>query len=580
MIDFFRPGSYGDAPDADHDPEAPATPAPEAPETDDRSPTPDAPAGGAAARAAEGRARRRRVAALEGAIAWLSAHLQAATYRLLVLIRAFDVERGWADQGFRSCARWLSWRTGIGPGAARERVRVARALGELPVLSEAMRRGELSYSLARAVTRIASPENEAELVETARHVSAAEMERLIRAWRRSERSEVAELAEEALRHADRKLTLVAEADGSWRISGRLDPEAGARLARALEAAEEALYRTERNERAEASEGEAGDEADDEPAVPAPARRADALGLVAEAALGEGLGAEAEGAPAGRGGRFEVVVHVDVETLVGSEDEDVSAETPRIEGGPRLVAETARRLACEAGIVPRVRGRWGQTLAVGRRTRSVPPALRRALAVRDGGCRFPGCGSRFCEAHHVLPWAAGGETSLENLVLLCRRHHRLVHEGGWTLERVEGSQGPARFRFLRPGGGRLPEVPDRPAVAGDPVGAIVDEQAGLGIDAWTATPRWDGLAMDVDFALEALRGPDGLKPEPGDGDGAAGGTSARDVPAETPAGDDGEAAAGEGDTGSDTVWRHVSAETPAEDDRQEGGEEDEGGASPD
>lgn len=504
---------------------------------------------------AEGRARQRRIQELDDAIATLSAHLQAATYRLLVLIRLFDGEGGWADQGFKSCARWLSWRTGIGAGAAREKVRVARALGELPVLSEAMRGGELSYSLARAITRVATPENEAELVATARHVSAAQMERLVRAWRRSDRTEAEELAVEAERHAARELSLVAEPDGSWRLRGRLDPEVGATLGRALEAAEEALFR---RERAEADDDEAG-----APRTPAAARRADALGLVAEAALGEGLAAAEEAPVTGRGDRYQVVVHVPAATLAGAAEKPrdvsaetsgapastgarspgVSAETPRIEDGPGLVAETARRLACDAGRVVMVRGRRGEVLDVGRRTRSVPPALRRALAVRDGGCVFPGCGSRFCDAHHITPWAVGGETTLENLALLCRAHHRLVHEGEWSVERGAGSGGGPEFHFTRPGGGLLPRVPPRPPAPRRTVEALVRRQRALGVDADTATPAWDGLEMDLDLVLQALRpeplpdrqgapfpaeaGPGGVSAETAPGDGGDGGPEAED-----------------------------------------------------
>src|SRR5690606_24117654 len=115
----------------------------------------------------------------------LAAHLHAATYRLLVCLREFDSRNGW-NCGFRSCAHWLSWRTGIALGAAREKVRVARALGELPLLSEAMQHGELSFAKVRAATRVATPENEARLLELARHTTASQLERVVRAWRRAD----------------------------------------------------------------------------------------------------------------------------------------------------------------------------------------------------------------------------------------------------------------------------------------------------------------------------------------------------------------------------------------------------------
>ena len=464
--------------------------------------------------------------ALGERIARLAAHISAATYRLLTLIAAFDAAGGWQEAGFRSCARWLAWRTGTGPGAAREKVRVARALGELPVLSEALRTGRISYSMARAITRVATPEDEAELVELARHATVAEVERLVRHWRASERSAAEALAAERRRHADRRLTLVPTEAGDWRISGRLDPEAGALLREALAAAEEQLHRRAPADGTDDA-ADSGDGADADHELPDPAaRRADAIGRVAEAALGGGLGAEAEG----RAGRFEVVVHVDAATLAGEEEagnreagEGVSAETPHIAGGPALPAETARRLACDAGLVGMVHGAGGETLDVGRRTRSVPAALRRALAHRDRRCTFPGCGVRVCDAHHLTPWAEGGPTSLDNLLLLCRRHHRLVHEGGWRVERIDadaeagasdaggpgpgdGAMGPATVRFRRPDGRTLPRVPPRPAVPDAPVRALAHRQRDLGIDGDTATPRTDRHGLDLDWALYTLLPP--------------------------------------------------------------------------
>ena len=122
-------------------------------------------------------------------IAELAAHLHAATYRLLVMLRAYDERGGWWCAGFRSCAHWLSWRTGVGLGAAREKMRVARALGQLPQLSEAMRRGELSFAKVRATTRVATPANEEHLLELARQGTASHIEKIVRAWRRVDRLE-------------------------------------------------------------------------------------------------------------------------------------------------------------------------------------------------------------------------------------------------------------------------------------------------------------------------------------------------------------------------------------------------------
>ena len=435
-------------------------------------------------------ARRREQARLGDEIARLSAHIQAATYRLLELIRAFDVSEGWRAEGFLTCAGWLSWRTGIAPGAAREKVRVARALGELPALSAALERGELSYSLARAITRVATPATEAELVEVARQATGAQMERLVGGLR------VAELAErgEKERHADRALWVVPEEDGTWTIRGRLPAEVGAVLCRALEAAGEALRGS----------------TPVDPEESAAARQVDALGLVAEAALATGaaMAGGREARVASRTERFRVVVHVSAETLSGAragektvERAGSTAETPWIERGPHISAETARRLACDAAVVEMTHDPSGGVLDVGRRRRTVPSALRRALDHRDRGCRFPGCRARFCDAHHVTHWARGGATRLKNLVLLCRRHHRLVHEEGWKV-RMDPRDG---IRFHRPDGSLLPAVPSAPSVPTDPVAALERRHRSLAIDPWTPTPSWTGERLDLDLALLLFAG---------------------------------------------------------------------------
>jgi hypothetical protein len=220
------------------------------------------------------------VEALGDEIARLAAHVHAATYRLLELLRAFD-EAGGCGGGFRSCAQWLSWRTGIGPGPAREKVRVARALGALPRISEAMAGGELSYSKVRALTRVATGENEGELLEVGRQGTASQVERLVRVWRSADRQEAGEV--EGGGQGRRYLELHPEEDGSWGVRGRLDPEVGAVLEKALAWAGEALYR-----RAGGAGGTGGAEG-----PRAGQRRADAVGLVAERALAVVEGEEGE-----------------------------------------------------------------------------------------------------------------------------------------------------------------------------------------------------------------------------------------------------------------------------------------------
>ena len=193
------------------------------------------------------------------------AHISAATYRLLTLLRVYDEEGCW--QGCRSCAHWLSWRTGLSPGPAREKVRVARCLPSLPLISAAFAKGELPYSKVRALTRVATADNEAELLNFADHGTTAHVERLVREWRRLDRSDDCPTD-----RADRRgLSLHLGDDGNYEIRGQLSPEVGALLLKALEGAEDKLYR---EQRAAGTEHETS----------AAQRRADAFGLWLEERL--------------------------------------------------------------------------------------------------------------------------------------------------------------------------------------------------------------------------------------------------------------------------------------------------------
>ena len=417
-------------------------------------------------------------------IADLSAHLDAATARLLDLIREFDVRGGW-NTGFRSCAAWLSWRVGLDPGAARERVRVARALATLPLFAQALARGELSYAKVRALTRVATPETEERLLTFGKAGTAAHVERLVRGWRRVDR--LAEAREAALRHAGRALHVYQDEDGMVVLRGRLEPEVGALVVQALAAAREALY--QRARRAAGDTAERGDVSAETPSLAQ--QQADALALLAETALHHGL---EPGAP---GERYQVIVHVDAPAL---EDPDQPGQSV-LENGTRVSAETSRRLACDASRVVMRHDEDGRVVEIGARTRTIPPALRRALQHRDRGCRFPGCGVRFGQGHHLHHWAQGGPTTLSNLALLCRRHHRAVHEEGYQVAR--GPDGALRFR--RPDGRLLPEVPQAAVVRGDAVKILRVRHDGLGLrlGARTACPGWLGERLDVGWAIDVL-----------------------------------------------------------------------------
>ena len=448
-------------------------------------------------------------------IAELSAHIQAATYRLLVLIREFDTRGGWnsgmGEHGFRSCAHWLNWRTGLALGAAREKVRVARALENLPRISEAMQRGEISYSKVRALTRVATPENEDELLEFALTGTAAHVEKLLRAWRRVDRIEAMQEGDQLQEH--RYLRAYTDEDGMVVLKARLAPEVGTVFLKALEAATEELYQRSR-------ESEGMDLSD----VPGEQRRADALELIAESALAGGLD------PGTAGDRYQVVVHVESETMgirggltpnTGVEERVSAGWVPEtggpadmeiedglssggvLENGQHVPAGTSRRLGCDSSRVVMTHASNGSVLNVGRKTRAVHPALRRALHHRDGSCRFPGCGQSRCDAHHVEHWADGGKTQLENLLLLCRHHHRALHEGGFSVQLdADGTS-----RFYTPKGALIPEAPALPRLKSDPVAALTrrHREDGLEIDALTGYPHWQGEKLDLGYALDGLRG---------------------------------------------------------------------------
>ncbi len=508
-------------------------------------------------------------------IAELAGRIDAATYQLLVLIREFDEKEGW-NCGFLNCAQWLVWRISLAPGAARERVRIARALGKLPLMSEAMKRGELSYSKVRALTRVARPDTEKELVDLGRAGTAAHIEQVVRAWRRIDRS--VEASDDELRDASSHVSTHIDENGMVVIRGRLAPEAGEVLMKALEAAGDRLF--------------AEQEREDRP--PVGKVRADALALVAESALAGGLD------PGTGGDRYQVVVHVNDRELEAPEPaatknrprvpagtsrqpevqangaagvdghvpagtsgqpevqangaagvdghvpagtsgqpevqangaagvdghvpagtsgdparRSVAAESARTESADcahsagawvgrshvRVSAETARRIACDAGKVVMQHRSW-QILSVGRKTRTIPPPIRRALEFRDRGCRFPGCTSQHCDAHHIEHWADGGETKLSNLVLLCRRHHRLLHEGGFSLRMDDqGAVG-----FYNPRGRLLERSPAPPVVVGDDdARELIEhlEDAGILITGDESIPAWNGEPMDLRYVMECL-----------------------------------------------------------------------------
>jgi hypothetical protein len=431
-------------------------------------------------------------------IAELSAHLDAATARLLDLIREFDARGGW-NNGFLSCAHWLCYRVSLEMRAARERVRVARALGTLPRLAQALARGELSYSKVRALTRIATPEIEERLLKVGLAGTAEHVERIVRGWRRVDRK--VELEETARRHKHRGLHVYHDDDGMVIVRARLEPQAGAVLIQAIAAAREALRQRVRAKDA-AADGPAGPPSmdgsaearyqDGSPEAPTiEQQEADALALVAETALHHGID---PGAP---GERYQVVVHVDAAVLADSDAPGQSV----VEDSAYVSAETSQRLACDASRVVMRHDADGRITEVGARTRTIPPALRRALEHRDQGCRFPGCGRKFGQGHHIRHWAHGGPTTLSNLTMLCRRHHRAVHEEGFQVERHPDGE----LCFRRADGTVIAPIPAPSSIPSDPAAVLRERNAadGIQIDAQTSKPGWLGERLDVGYAIDVL-----------------------------------------------------------------------------
>jgi len=413
---------------------------------------------------------------LEAEITELAGHLNAATHRWLTLIAEFDSRKGWSDSATQSCAHWLNWKCGIDLGAARERVRVAHALGELPRISASMARGELSYSKARALTRVADSGSEEYFLSIALHGTAHHVETLVRHYRRAQ--EAAELSSSERQQAGRALTCFFDDDGSLVLKARLPAETGALLLKALAIAVEA-----------SPPADVSAETSVRPTLGA--RRADALGVLAESFLKTGPAALSGGE------RHQIVVHVDSATL-----RERTAGRSELEDGPAVAAETVRRLACDASIVTLVENEHGEPLNIGRKTRSIPPAIRRALNARDRGCRFPSCpNKRYVDGHHIHHWANGGETKLSNLLTLCRFHHRQVHEGCAQIQVLDDGA----LRFLA-ANGRAVEVPGRTALApsGDWTRLVAEHRRqSLTIDQETATTLWRGESMDYGLAIEVL-----------------------------------------------------------------------------
>lgn len=411
------------------------------------------------------------------------ARIAAATARWLALVAEFDRREGWAGIGVKSCAHWLGWRCGLAPNAAREHVRVARALEGLPAVAAAFVAGRLSYSKVRAITRVADADTEADLLEVGLAGTSAHVEKIVRGWRRAD-----DLAEEPEDTSRFGLNVHWDDDGSLRVSGRLSAEDGAMLLTALQAVAERVDAErvdpepadpQRVDADGASRTHAREEAGQGP--PRRCSQAEALLEIARGFL------DPDPAKRSAAARHQVVVHVDADVLAA----DTAAGVAHLDGGPALSAEQVARISCDASLVVMLR-RGTEVLDVGRATRAIPAPINRALWARDGGCRFPGCHEERrsrVQGHHVRFWSRGGRTALSNLVLLCGFHHRQIHHAAFTV--AMDRHGTPTFADRH--GRRLDERTQPVRAYEQPLPAAAGE----------LIPTWGGEPLDLDYAIHVL-----------------------------------------------------------------------------
>ena len=363
------------------------------------------------------------------------------------------------------------------------------------------------------MTRIADAGNEDYLLRIAKHGTAQHVAGLVSRYRRCRRLQDIEIANR--QHRERGFSYHFDVDGCLIFNGRLPAEQGALVVKALEMAMEKAFAATSGQPKPASEAEPepetghdaesrhepepGPGSEPEP-EPIGARRADALAAIAETYMNTGPVANATA------DRYQVVVHVSRDTLrdvTAETSDEADVEQAHLEDGPHVTAETSRRVACDCSAVEVVEDDRGEPLSIGRKSRTISPAIRRALRLRDRGCRFPGCThTRFVDGHHIKHWADGGETSLDNLVLLCRHHHRLVHEGGYGCRR----NADGRVVFTAPNRSTLPESWPLPGLVADqdPLRWFQRAMTDLEIDPETCSPDWyAGDTMDWHMAVSTL-----------------------------------------------------------------------------
>jgi len=459
--------------------------------------------------------RAKRVASLDAEILRVAGLSNAIEYQFINLLAEFDELEGWAGDGVKSFAHWLNWRCGMGAVVAREKVRVARKLRDLPRIDAAFRDGEVCYTQVRAMTRVATAETEEYLLFIAKQGTARHIEQAVRRYDWCKHRDAYESGELDEYRTTPRLNWHQDEFGMYSFYACLPGEEGELVVKALEKMLDEIRedRTENVSRETVEQLEASQDNEDikehdgenvsretQLAVADykyPVGQATALARLAEHYL-------ASDETNSLADKYQVLVHVnDNEAHIDHKIEQ--GPCCYLDDGRFLAPEVARQLACSASVTTVLEDDDGNVLNIGRRSRTPTRAISLAVQIRDGGCRYPGCcQKKWTDQHHIIHWADGGETSEGNLITLCRFHHTLLHKGEYRLQK-EGNTIRFIDRFNRVVSRALyPQFPD----SMPPEKAIRQadaecRKAGIVIDSTTADSRWDGGEMDYDQFIDVM-----------------------------------------------------------------------------
>lgn len=467
---------------------------------------------------------------LSDKIRLLSSQMNAGEYELLKLLAEFDRRHGWGGGGVKSCAHWLNWKCGVDMNTAREKLRVAKCLENLPLIDEAFKQAEVSYSKVRAMTRVATPENEDYFLYISRYGTTSHIEKLVRKYKQVKKSEAIKTLDNE--HEARDFSYYQDDDGMWVVKARLPMVEGGLLIKAInEVASQKFIdiygnqdkkdkqnKNDKKVSAETFKAELdGPELIDKPNMGQ--IRADVLTSIAEHYIA--TASKENGAPVALKGheRCQVVLHVDAKTLKSKHTEqEKEHECCEHEHNPPpnidnrwITIENAKRFSSDASILTAYEDEYGNVLNVGRNTRTIPPALARALNIRDETCRFPGCcESNYVDFHHIQHWANNGPTNVDNLVKLCRFHHRALHSGLYTIERrgscdkefsTQNKAHVDTLIFKTKHGIEMPQYPELPKPESSNEAFFSERWPDVNCE--TGSSHWCGETMDYGMAIDGL-----------------------------------------------------------------------------